>query len=240
MARANPLIITKEGLDAILKASTTGSKLNITRFGISDQKGRLDPERTTTNRLVYTGTVNLKGIKDKNSLVYSCIIPAGLDPFYIREVYLFLDNGKLFAIGQPKVEIGRQVVDYLIYTGYTEKVITLIVGFTNAGEVVDISVIPKDEFEQGGALLDAITTFGFEILDLHQRIDRLEGDYLNFKRSTNETLQDHENRLSTTEGDIINLEYAGLESTVTLGEEIIKLRQELERVKSLLLTYLSN
>jgi len=174
MAEAHPLILTDIGLAKALQRQTADIQADITEFGVSDQKSALDPRRTTPNRILYRGTPEVKAIVDDHTIQYTCRIPAGMNPFLIREIYLFLDDGTLFAIGQPRVYIGNQLIDYITYTGQTEKPLVVAVAFTNATKILALKNVPVDEFEQYMAILDVSLTLGDRLLTVRQELEDLK------------------------------------------------------------------
>ncbi len=179
MAEAHPLIITDIGLAKAIEKANSGINADITKFAVSDIKGDLDPKRTTTNRIIYQGQPQVKAIVNDHLIQYSCIIPAGLNPFLIKEVYLFLDDGTLFAIGQPRITAqnpdgSTQLIDYIAYTGQTEKPLLVGVSFTNASSILSLQNVSMDEFEQSAALFDVSMTLGNRILTLRQEIEDLK------------------------------------------------------------------
>ncbi len=174
MAEAHPLILTDIGLAKALQRQSADIQADITEFGVSDQKGTLDPRRTAPNRIIYKGTPEVKAIVDDHTIQYTCRIPAGLEPFLIKEIYLFLDDGTLFAIGQPRVYIGNQLIDYVAYTGQTEKPLLVGVSFTNATKILSLKNVPMDEFEQFAASLNHTFTSGDRFQVIRQELEDLK------------------------------------------------------------------
>ena len=174
MAEAHPLILTDIGLAKALQRQSADIQADITEFAVSDQKGALDPRRTQPNRILYRGTPEVKAIVDDHTIQYTCRIPAGLEPFLIKEIYLFLDDGTLFAIGQPRVYIGNQLIDYVAYTGQTEKPLLVGVSFTNATKILSLQNVPIDEFEQSASVLDLAFTLGERLQVARQELEDLK------------------------------------------------------------------
>lgn len=177
---AYPMVITYAGYEKLQRHK---GLFDITHFGVSDQKGELDPRRTTPKPLRYKGEVELGEIQDEHTVKYYAKIPAGLEPFEVREVYLFLDDGTLFAIGHPRVEIKKpdgttELKDHFLYTGITEKPLEIGVAMANITKLLALKHVPMDEFEQSLNVLSGFSVLGKALIENTQRISVLEG-YLN-------------------------------------------------------------
>jgi len=230
MAEAHPLILTDIGLAKALQRQSADIQADITEFGVSDQKGALDPRRTTPNRIIYRGTPEVKAIVDDHTIQYTCRIPAGLDPFLIKEIYLFLDDGTLFAIGQPRVYIGNQLIDYVTYTGQTEKPLLVAVSFTNATKILSFKNVPMDEFEQSLAILDVSLTLGERLQVARQELEDLK----KAKDTLFANSREFRKRIERLEQEVKTLE----ENQVALAASLYNLAyyvmlntQEIERLK---------
>ncbi len=230
MAEAHPLILTDIGLAKALQRKSADIQADITEFAVSDQKGTLDPRRTSPNRILYRGTPEVKAIVDDHTIQYTCRIPAGLEPFLIKEIYLFLDDGTLFAIGQPRVYIGNQLIDYITYTGQTEKPLLVGVSFTNATKILALKNVPMDEFEQSLSILDLSATLGNKILKLRQEVESL--------KQAREVLFGNDNefraRIEKLEEDVKTLwenQIAIFGSLAIQAKILLEHRQEIERLK---------
>lgn len=230
MAEAHPLILTDTGLAKALQRKTSDIQADITEFAVSDQKGALDPRRTQPNRIIYRGIPEVKAIVDDHTIQYTCRIPAGLEPFLIKEIYLFLDDGTLFAIGQPRVYIGNQLIDYITYTGQTEKPLTVAITFTNATKILALKNVPMDEFEQSLSILDTTATLGTKILKLRKEVELL--------KQAREVLFENDNefrkRIEKLEKDVETLwqnQVAIFGSLALQAKILIEHRKEIERLK---------
>ena len=230
MAEAHPLILTDTGLAKALQRKTSDIQADITEFAVSDQKGALDPRRTQPNRIIYRGIPEVKAIVDDHTIQYTCRIPAGLEPFLIKEIYLFLDDGTLFAIGQPRVYIGNQLIDYITYTGQTEKPLTVAITFTNATKILALKNVPMDEFEQSLSILDTTATLGTKILKLRKEVELL--------KQAREVLFSNDNefrkRIEKLEKDVETLwqnQVAIFGSLALQAKILIEHRKEIERLK---------
>jgi len=234
MPNSYPMIITYAGY---AKLQRHKGLHDITHFGVSDQKGELDPRRTTPKPLKYKGEVQISEIQDEHTVKYLGVIPAGLEPFEVREVYLFLDDGTLFAIGHPRVEIKRPdgsitLADYFFYTGITEKPIELGVALANITKLLALKHVPMDEFEQSLMTLQSVAVLGDEILSLSKTLTLLEGDYRQLKAKVNRLLKEHQDRLSEQEKLTFELQLLLLEAISVLGDEINNLAKDIQALKA--------
>jgi len=230
MAEAHPLILTDIGLARALQRQTADIQADITEFAVSDQKGALDPRRTTPNRILYRGTPEVKAITDDHTIHYTCRIPEGLEPFLIKELYLFLDDGTLFAIGQSRVYVGNQLIDYVTYTGQTEKPLTVAVAFTNATKILSLKNVPMDEFEQYLSILDLSAVLGKKIAEHKQEIERLkEAREVLFANS-----REFRKRIEKLERDaktLWNNQLSIFASLALHARLLVEHKQEIERLK---------
>ena len=230
MAEAHPLILTDIGLAKALQRQTADIQADITEFAVSDQKGALDPRRTTPNRILYRGTPEVKAIIDDHTIHYTCRIPEGLQPFLIKELYLFLDDGTLFAIGQPRVYIGNQLIDYVTYTGQTEKPLTVAVAFTNATKILSLKNVPMDELEQSYTILDLSGTLGRLIVRHRQEIEKLK----QAREVLFENSREFRERIEKLERDaksLWNNQLAIFTSLALHARLLLEHKQEIERLK---------
>lgn len=232
MPEAHPLILTDIGLARALQRKTSGIEVDITHFAVSDQKGTLDPRRTTPNRIIYKGIPEIYAIEDEHTIKYICKVPEGLEPFLIREVYLFLDDGTLFAIGQPRAYAEGKLIDYITYTGQTEKPLLVKVAFTNATKILALKNVPMDEFEQSLMTLQSVAVLGDEILSLSKTLTLLEGDYRSLKAKVNRLLSEHSERLSEQEKLTFELQLLLLQAISTLGDAINNLAKDISALKA--------
>ena len=229
-----PMIITYAGYAKLQKHKGLH---DITHFGVSDQKGELDPRRTTTKPLKYKGEVQLSEIQDEHTVKYLGVIPAGLEPFRVKEVYLFLDDGTLFAIGHPRVEIKNPdgsitLEDYFPYTGITEKPIELGVALANITKLLALKHVPMDEFEQSLITLQTASVLGEEILKIEETLFKLEPDYRALKAKVNQILQEHSQKLSEQQKLLLELQLLLLEGISLLGEQIVNLSKDIQSLKA--------
>jgi len=234
MSNSYPMIITYAGY---AKLQRHKGLHDITHFGVSDQKGELDPRRTTTKPLKYKGEVQISEIQDEHTVKYLGVIPAGLEPFEVREVYLFLDDGTVFAIGHPRVEIKRPdgsitLADYFFYTGITEKPIELGVSLANITKLLALKHVPMDEFEQSLMTLQSVAVLGDEILKIEETLYRLEPDYRALKEKANQIFREHSQKLSEQKELLVELQFLVLQGVSLLGEQILNLNKEIQALKA--------
>ncbi len=231
---AYPMVITYAGYEKLQRHK---GLFDITHFGVSDQKGELDPRRTTPKPLRYKGEVELGEIQDEHTVKYYAKIPAGLEPFEVREVYLFLDDGTLFAIGHPRVEIKKpdgttELKDHFLYTGITEKPLEIGVAMANITKLLALKHVPMDEFEQSTVIFHAVSVLGDEILSLSKTLTLLEGDYRQLKAKVNRLLNQHSERLSEQEKLTFELQLLLLQAISTLGDAINNLAKDISALKA--------
>lgn len=90
--------LTNAGLDAATVAATTGPKINVTSFSLTNSLSPFDATQSNpTGTVVFTGSVYAVQFYDDNTADVICKIPTSAGPFQFGDIRLYLENGTLFA-----------------------------------------------------------------------------------------------------------------------------------------------
>jgi len=97
-------LVTDAGNAAIINAVASGTRVNITTFGVGDGGGAYNtptPGMTALAGQKWSGAVNGYAIDpdSSNIIIITAVVPASVGGFTMREMGVFTDDGTLFAVG---------------------------------------------------------------------------------------------------------------------------------------------
>ena len=157
MSAVGAVIVTADGINALVEAESTGRSVKPKYFRFSLQDLVLDPELSAEDIHGWlTRDISVYKQIDEHTVEFVCDVPPTEATHYARIAGLYLDDGTLFAVAKPPYPFPPAL----------RQTLKIQVQYRQVGELMDFRYLPHHETEQDLNLLNTGSVLGLKILRL--------------------------------------------------------------------------
>ena len=165
MSAVGAVIVTADGINALVEADSTGRSIKPKYFRFSVQDLVLGPELSAGDIHGWlTRDISVYRQIDGNTVEFVCDVPPTEATDYARIVGLYLDDGTLFAVAKPPYPFPPAL----------RQTLKIQVQYRQVGELMDFHYLSHYETEQDLNLLNTEAVLGIMAVDASKRIRAIE------------------------------------------------------------------
>ena len=149
-------IITADGINALAKASASGTSVKPKYFKFSNQDLVLDPNLSASDIHGWrTQDINLYQTIDDKTVEFVCDVDPTEATHYTRVCGLYLDDGTLFMVAKPPFPFPPSL----------RQTFKIQIKYQNASQLMSFEYLPYQETEQSLSILDTAVSLGLQTIE---------------------------------------------------------------------------
>jgi len=163
-------IITADGINALVEASSAGRTIKPKFFRFSEQDLVLDPMLSASDVHGWV-TQDIDGYMriDDDTVEFVCDVQPTEATHYTRLAGLYLDDGTLFMLAKPPFPFPPQL----------RQTFKIQLRYQNVGALTDFRYISTDEMRQSLAFFGGLAAVGDELLRTQSELAALKAQIFN-------------------------------------------------------------